>query len=355
MDLKSFCLDQLDRYPALETQDMVKALYQREFGCGHMITDRARGLKWLRDELASCRNQPSPDMPPLTEPLGMFCRVHLRAADHAGLSADTLFRLFELSAQAPCGDMQAFRAQLAELESLIRAGQLPLPNQDAAAFLAPYMAAGCPATHHSPAFSMAYAPAYRVIRAEYARFLPLFARIDQLLKKQEHVILAIEGGSASGKTTLAALLEQVYGCGVFHMDDFFLQMHQRTPERFKEPGGNVDYERFLAEVLMPLSAGKPFSYRPFLCSSMSLGEPVSVTPKQLSIVEGAYSMHPALAGYYDASAFLSIDPEKQAARILKRNGPDMQKRFLEEWIPLEHLYFDACGTRARCSMVIETE
>ena len=30
MDLKSFCLDQLDRYPALETQDMVKALYQRE-------------------------------------------------------------------------------------------------------------------------------------------------------------------------------------------------------------------------------------------------------------------------------------------------------------------------------------
>ena len=208
MDLKSFCLDQLDRYPALETQDMVKALYQREFGCGHMITDRARGLKWLRDELAACRNQPSPDMPPLTEPLGMFCRVHLRAADHAGLSADTLFRLFELSAQTPCGDMQAFRAQLAELESLIRAGQLPLPNQDAAAFLAPYMAAGCPATHHSPAFSMAYAPAYRVIRAEYARFLPLFARIDQLLKKQEHVILAIEGGSASGKTTLAALLEQ---------------------------------------------------------------------------------------------------------------------------------------------------
>ena len=65
MDLKSFCLDQLDRYPALETQDMVKALYQREFGCGHMITDRARGLSWLRDELAACRNQPSPDMLPL--------------------------------------------------------------------------------------------------------------------------------------------------------------------------------------------------------------------------------------------------------------------------------------------------
>ena len=163
------------------------------------------------------------------------------------------------------------------------------------------------------------------------------------------------GGSASGKSTLGALLAEVYGCTVFHMDDFFLQPHQRTPERFAQPGGNVDYERFLGEVLLPLRQREPFCYRPFSCRSMTLGEAVAVTPTALCIVEGAYSMHPALAGYYDASAFLSIDPEKQAARILKRNGPDMQKRFLEEWIPLERLYFDAYGTRARCSMVIETE
>ena len=275
--------------------------------------------------------------------------------DETGLSAETLFRLFELSAAAPCGSMEAFRAQLSELEALINAGALPLSREESAAFLTPYIAAGCPATHHSPAFSAAYHPAYRVIRAEYARCLPLFAAIDRLIKTKPQIIIAIEGGSASGKTTLAALLERVYPCSVFHMDDFFLQPHQRTPERFAEPGGNVDYERFLNEVMKPLSAGRPFDYRPFSCSTMSLSDPVSVMPKQLNIVEGAYSMHPVLEKYYDASVFLSIEPERQAARILIRNGPALQKRFLEEWIPLEQRYFDACDTKARCSMVIPGE
>ena len=34
------------------------------------------------------------------------------------------------------------------------------------------------------------------------------------------------------------------------MDDFFLRPEQRRPERFAEPGGNVDRERFAAEVLV---------------------------------------------------------------------------------------------------------
>ena len=32
------------------------------------------------------------------------------------------------------------------------------------------------------------------------------------------------------------------------MDDFYLQEYQRTQERYNEPGGNVDRERFKKEV-----------------------------------------------------------------------------------------------------------
>lgn len=355
MDLKAFCLDQLARYPEAGVQDLVKALYQREFGCGHLIADPARGLEWLKEEHAACRASAAGADRPLTEPLGAFCRVHIGAMDACGLRCETLFRLFFLSAETPCGSMDAFRAQLDALEALIESGALPLPLHSAQDFLAQYRAAGCPATHHSPAFSAAYRPAYRVIRAEYARLIPLFAAIDNLIEKGAPAIAALEGGSASGKTTLAALLHRVYGCNIFHMDDFFLQMHQRTPERFAEPGGNVDYERFRAEVLEPLAAGRPFSYRPFDCSVMALGSPVSVTPGMLSIVEGAYSMHPTLESFYSLSAFLAVDPDEQAARILRRNGPDMQKRFLNEWIPLERRYFDACDTARRCDMILTAE
>ena len=88
------------------------------------------------------------------------------------------------------------------------------------------------------------------------RYAPLFAELDRRLAGESPVRLAIEGGSASGKTTLGKILTERYGCTVFHMDDFFLRSEQRTAARFAEPGGNVDRERFLAEVLLPLRRGE---------------------------------------------------------------------------------------------------
>lgn len=183
----------------------------------------------------------------------------------------------------------------------------------------------------------------------------LIDRIRALLDRQPCVTVAIEGGSAGGKTTLAARLQKELDANVFHMDDFFLQPHQRTEERFREPGGNVDYERFLKEVLLPLQKGEPFSYRVFDCSVMDFGACVQVTPRRVNIVEGAYSMHPALAPYYDLSVFVTIDPDTQRERILRRNGERMLRRFLEEWIPLEIHYFNATQAAQRCTLRIKGE
>ena len=53
------------------------------------------------------------------------------------------------------------------------------------------------------------------------------------------------------------------------------------------PAGNVDRERFAAEVLAPLENGSRFSYRPFVCRNMALGDTVEVEPKTVSFIEGA--------------------------------------------------------------------
>ena len=163
-------------------------------------------------------------------------------------------------------------------------------------------------------------------------------QIDTLLAEKEFVLVAIDGPCTSGKTTLAAQLARSYDCNVFHMDDFFLRLEQRTPERFAQIGGNVDYERFLEEVLLPLKAGKPFSYRPFDCSTFALGEPVCVTPKKLNIIEGTYSHHPYFGNPYDLKFLLSVDAETQRQRILQRPA-FLHQRFFEEWIPMENRYF----------------
>ena len=73
--------------------------------------------------------------------------------------------------------------------------------------------------------------------------------VQALPQDRQPLIVALDGRCASGKTTLAALLQQQTGCSVVHMDHFFLRPEQRTRERLEQPGGNVDYERFLACLL----------------------------------------------------------------------------------------------------------
>lgn len=167
----------------------------------------------------------------------------------------------------------------------------------------------------------------------------LQSAIDRLLKRQDRVIVAIDGKCTSGKTTMASKLAQIYDCNVFHMDDFFLRPEQRTPERFAEVGGNVDYERFREEVLLPLESGKAFSYRPFDCSTFTIAPPVAVTPKKLNIIEGTYSHHPYFGNPYDLKILLTVDEETQRQRILERPA-FLHKRFFEEWIPMENRYFN---------------
>lgn len=175
------------------------------------------------------------------------------------------------------------------------------------------------------------------------------AEIDRLLREKDQVIVAIDGRCASGKTTLAGELQDVLGCNVFHMDDFFLRIEQRTEERYAEPGGNVDRERFILEVLRPLQQRQPFAYCPFDCHIMELGVPVSVTPAAVNIVEGTYSCHPAFWDSYDLRIFLTTEPDTQLSRIRRRNGADVTA-FQKRWIPLEERYFTAYRIDERCEL-----
>lgn len=153
------------------------------------------------------------------------------------------------------------------------------------------------------------------------------------------IIIAIDGRCASGKTTLAKAISEQLDCNVIHMDDFFLRPEQRTANRLATPGGNIDHERFLEEVLIPLSKGLPVTYHPFDCHKMGFGEEILLSPKKINIVEGSYSYHPSLRDYYAYTFFLTISLEEQMKRIIDREGVEKAKIFKEKWIPLEEEYF----------------
>lgn len=165
-------------------------------------------------------------------------------------------------------------------------------------------------------------------------------------------LVGIDGMSASGKTTLANLLRKHFpNSNLFHMDDYFLQPHQRTDKRLSEVGGNVDYERFMDEVVLHLKDRNGLSFRKFDCKTQTFG-PVTYVPWQpLVIIEGAYSQHPYFGEIYDMRIFCEISKEEQQKRIRARNGAAMLKRFEQEWIPKENAYFEFYNIKKKSGLL----
>jgi len=181
----------------------------------------------------------------------------------------------------------------------------------------------------------------------------LTEKINHLLEKNDRVVVAIDGNSSAGKSTLAAFLKESHLCSVISMDHFFLRPEQRTPERLSLPGGNIDHERFLDHVITPLRTGGSFTYFPYDCRLCKLGDPITVPANPLIVVEGAYSMHPNLlndGGIYDISVFLQVDEAEQKRRLLLRN-PDLYERFINEWVPMENKYFEHFKIADKCDFI----
>lgn len=350
--LTEFLTEHCRRYPALEPGDLLKALHQSVFGCGHLVRAEGDGLARLKAELAALPPAVQAD----TEPLpGDFCRVHLGLLARSGLQPETLFRLFCLSAEEICGSAEEMEAALFAAMTAAENGLLPFSPEALSAEVGEWREAGFPARSHSPAFRRHYHPAYRVIRQEYARLLPLLAAIDRGLAEKKRLLVAVEGGAAAGKSTLGALLEQIYDCTLLHADDYFLRPHQRTPERLAEPGGNLDRERLEAELLRPWKQGQPAVWQRYDCHSGALCPAEETVFRPLTVLEGAYSMHPDLAGYYDLSVFMKVGPSLQAARIRKRNTPETAERFFFQWLPLERRYFEQLDAEGRCDIILEVQ
>ncbi|HIS03339.1 MAG TPA: hypothetical protein IAA75_05450 [Candidatus Pullichristensenella avicola] len=336
-------LEERARHPGAEARDYCKLLYQSEFGGGHMACEPSEALERLRGEIAACGAGADA---PFARVGGGLLRLNLRALPALRLRPETVCGLFSCAC-APRGSVAGLEEKLEILRA--NAARLGLDEALLAAEIDAWRAAGYPAISHSPAYRALYHPAYRLVPAAAERFLALFQAVDELVKGKGGARVAIDGNSGAGKSTLGALLAAAYGGNLYHMDDFFLPAERKTPARLAEPGGNVDWERFRGEVLSRL--GTAFSYRPWRCREGRLAAPVAVWPRAVEIVEGVYSLHPALRDAYDLRVFLSIDAAAQEERIRLRSGEAMLRRFQTEWIPLENAYFNALNIRQSCQLV----
>lgn len=380
-------------HPSFAPQDALKLSFQACFGAEHLLNDPIGAQRYFEKEFHAVSPADFPDEALVEQISPAFCRVNLREWKRQGLPPLWLFRLFLESAQAGADTAQPqadaatkpiqagagaksepasqlasdtpttsetpapdFAQKLADIRTLTDAGQLPFGTAEWEPSLAAYLKRGVRAVHHSDAYRAAHQPAYRLVSTRYLPLIPLLKQLATMpapAKNRAHII-AIDGRCGAGKSTLAAALCRVLQTDAIAMDDFFLPPALRTPARLAKPGGNIEHERFAAEVLPFLGSSTPFAYQQFSCATMQISGKRQICKSNWRVVEGSYSHHPALAAYGALHVFVDTTPDVQIARIRARNGDAWAEDFIQKWIPMEEAYFAAYDTRKNADIILDT-
>jgi len=146
------------RYKNMQTADILKLIYQNEFGCGHLIADKnAAHVRFVKE-------WDSADAAPgiLLEDIGNgFCRINIAAAKNLGLFKTPAFESFYRSASLKCGSPEAFLEKANAAASLC-GSILHHDRNELIAMAKECVNNGCPPFSHSEIYRKNYSPAYRV-------------------------------------------------------------------------------------------------------------------------------------------------------------------------------------------------
>lgn len=144
------------------------------------------------------------------------------------------------------------------------------------------------------------------------------------------IIIGIAGGSASGKTTVASKIKEVFGEDVELLShDYYYKQHSELPfeERVKlnyDHPNAFDTERFIKDI-KDLKEGKIIE-RPVYSyiEHNRLEETVKVYPKKVIIIEGflIFENH-ELRDLFDIKIFVDTDADE---RLIRRILRDVQER-----------------------------
>ena len=182
----------------------------------------------------------------------------------------------------------------------------------------------------------------------------IFQKIEQLRTKvRRPVVVALDGGSGAGKTTIAERLMRLIAVALVRLDDFYqtvileLEWPHKTVEQ--RLNGVFNWSRVRREALEPLRAGRPGRWHAFDfmrglggAGTYSLKEEVTqVAPAPTILIEGAYSASPPLRDLIDLAVLVDLQSKERHLRAAARgDNAEFQAKWHEIWDDVETYYFE---------------
>ena len=160
-------------------------------------------------------------------------------------------------------------------------------------------------------------------------------------------LVSIDGPAGSGKTTLAdGVARELRARGssveVLHLDD---ALDGWT-------GLDVGVGQLLTTVLVPLSDGRPGSYRRYDWVAKAWDRDVAVPVTDVLIVEGCGSAPRAAAAWTTLVAWVEADRATRLARGLARDGESLRAEWLA-WTELEARVLERERVRERAHVHVD--
>jgi uridine kinase len=176
------------------------------------------------------------------------------------------------------------------------------------------------------------------------------------------ILVALDGGSGVGKSTLALLITQALNAALIQSDDFYAAhiSHAEWESRSTEQRITdvIDWRRLRIEALEPLLAMKPARWHPFDFEAVRPDgtypmrtDFVECQPANIILLDGAYSSRPELADLIDLSILIDVPVAVRHARIAARESNNMDS-WHARWDAAEAYYLTHVRPKSSFDLVV---